>query len=121
MPVRILITQGKAAGRLHVGWLLIEGLCGDLLADRGYGSNTIIEQARKQGMKTVVPSKKNCTTKRFYDKELYKSQHLVENAFLHLKRWRGIAQDTQKMLPPSSLIYKSNVSLSGQMSCDYTI
>lgn len=65
MPVRILITQGKAAGRLHVGWPLIEGLCGDLLADRGYGSNTIIEQVRKQGMKTVVPSKKNCTTQRF--------------------------------------------------------
>jgi len=26
-----------------------------------------------------------------YDKELYKLQHLVENAFLHLKRGRGIA------------------------------
>ncbi len=26
-----------------------------------------------------------------YDKDLYKLRHLVENAFLHLKRWRGIA------------------------------
>ena len=26
-----------------------------------------------------------------YDKEIYKLRHLVENAFLHLKRWRGIA------------------------------
>ncbi|MSS27963.1 transposase, partial [Desulfovibrio sp. PG-178-WT-4] len=28
---------------------------------------------------------------REYDKGLYKIRHLVENAFLHLKRWRGIA------------------------------
>lgn len=44
-----------------------------------------------------------------------------ENAFLHLKRWRGIVIRYAKILPLSSLIYKSNVSLSGQMSCDYTI
>ena len=28
---------------------------------------------------------------RAYDKEKYKLRHLVENAFLKLKRWRGIA------------------------------
>ena len=26
-----------------------------------------------------------------YDKDIYKLRHLVENAFLHLKKWRGIA------------------------------
>ncbi|BBL35503.1 IS5 family transposase ISMasp6 [Nitrosomonas stercoris] len=62
-----------------------------LLADRGYDSNAIIEQAEKQGMKVVIPPKKNRKTQRSYDKELYKLRHLVENAFLHLKRWRGIA------------------------------
>ncbi len=36
-------------------------------------------------------SKKNRKVMREYDKELYKMRHLVENAFLHLKRWRGIA------------------------------
>ncbi len=29
--------------------------------------------------------------RREYDRELYRLRHLVENAFLHLKRWRGIA------------------------------
>jgi transposase len=28
---------------------------------------------------------------RDYDKALYRHRHLVENAFLYLKRWRGIA------------------------------
>jgi len=40
-------------------------------------------------MKVVIPPKKN--RQRSYDKELYKLRHLVENAFLHLKQWRGIA------------------------------
>jgi transposase len=39
----------------------------------------------------VIPPKKNRKVTREYDKYLYKLRHLVENAFLHLKRWRGIA------------------------------
>jgi len=71
---------------------LIEGLSADyLLADRGYDSNAILDQARDQGMEPVIPPKKNRTIQRLYDKSLYKARHLVENAFLHLKRWRGIA------------------------------
>ncbi len=43
------------------------------------------------GMIPVIPSKKNRTVQRPYDKDIYKLRHLVEHAFLHLKRWRGIA------------------------------
>jgi transposase len=39
----------------------------------------------------VIPPKKNRTEQRAYDKALYKYRHLVENAFMHLKKWRGIA------------------------------
>jgi transposase len=62
-----------------------------LIADRGYDSDAIIGQGMKQGMKPVIPPRKNRTGQRPYDKYLYKLRHLVENAFLHLKRWRGIA------------------------------
>jgi transposase len=62
-----------------------------LLADRGYDTNEIIDFALTQGMKGVIPPKKNRNDQRYYDKELYKFRYLVENAFLHLKRWRGIA------------------------------
>lgn len=44
-----------------------------------------------QGMEAVIPPKKNRKEQRPFDKELYKLRHLVENAFLHLKQWRGIA------------------------------
>ena len=91
MPVRVFITQGTTADCTQAS-RLIEGLDADyLLADRGYDSNAIIEQARKQGMEAIIPPKKSRTAQRFYDKALYKLRHLVENAFLHLKRWRGIA------------------------------
>lgn len=62
-----------------------------LLADRGYDVNTIIELARSLGMEIVIPPKKNRIDQRDYDKDLYKLRHLVENAFLMLKQWRGIA------------------------------
>ena len=42
-------------------------------------------------MEVVIPPKKNRVEQREYDKALYRLRHLVENAFLHLKRWRGIA------------------------------
>jgi transposase len=61
------------------------------LADRGYDTNQIIDKALAAGMQIVIPPKKNRKEQREYDKYLYKLRHLVENTFLHLKRWRGIA------------------------------
>lgn len=91
MPVRAIITQGTRADCKEASGL-IEGLSADyLLADKGYDTNAILDQAQEQGMKAVIPPKKNRIEQRDYDKELYKLRHLVENAFLHLKRWRGIA------------------------------
>jgi transposase len=63
----------------------------NLIADKGYDSDAIVEQAKSQRMKAVIPPRKNRTVQRPYDEDLYKARHLVENAFLHLKRWRGIA------------------------------
>ena len=72
--------------------MLIEGLTAEyLLADKGYDTNNIIDQAIVQGIKPVIPPKRNRLLVREYDKDLYRLRHLVENAFLHLKRWRGIA------------------------------
>ena len=64
---------------------------GHLIADKGYDSDAIVEQAQRQGMEAVIPPRKNRKVLREYDSHLYRLRHLVENAFLHLKRWRGIA------------------------------
>ena len=71
---------------------LIEGLDAQcLLADNGYDSDAIVVQAETSGIKVVIPSRQNRKQPRDYDRDLYQRRHLVENAFLHLKRWRGIA------------------------------
>lgn len=70
----------------------MEGLkAGHLIADKGYDSDAIVEQAQRQGMEAVIPPRRNRKVLREYDSYLYRLRHLVENAFLHLKRWRGIA------------------------------
>ena len=87
----MFITSGTTADCTQ-GSRLIEGLTAEnLLADKGYDSNEIIDAAKEQGMSVIIPPKKNRTEQREYDKALYKHRHLVENAFMHLKRWRGIA------------------------------
>ena len=91
MPVRAIVTAGTTAD-CKQAITLIEGINAEvLLADRGYDSNAIVEYAIKDDMQVVIPPKKNRKEKRICDEYLYKLRHLVENAFLHLKRWRGIA------------------------------
>jgi len=62
-----------------------------LIADKGYDSQAVLDLARERGMEPVIPPRKNRRELRKYDKYLYKMRHLVENAFLRLKEWRGIA------------------------------
>ena len=56
-----------------------------------YDTNQIIAYAADAGMNIVIPAERNRKQQREYDRYLYRLRHLVENAFLHLKRWRGIA------------------------------
>lgn len=87
MPVRILLTSGSAADCTQAG-SLIAGL---IVADRGDDGDEIVEQATQKGMSVVIAPRKNRKVPRQYDSALYRHRHLVENAFLQLKRWRGIA------------------------------
>ncbi len=91
MPIRVLITESTRANcseAIH----LIEGISAEkLLADRGYDTNQIISYALTTGMEPVIPPKRNRKEQREYDHYLYRLRHLVKNAFLQLKRWRGLA------------------------------
>ncbi len=91
VPVRIFVTSGATADCTQAE-KLIDGIDADiLLADRGYDSDAIIEKAEAVGIQAVIPPRKNRKDQREYDQELYKLRHFVENAFMELKRWRGIA------------------------------
>lgn len=87
----MVITEGSSADCKQAG-KLIEGIDAEyLFADKAYDTDAILELAKIQGSIPVIPPKSNRKVLREYDKELYKLRHLVENAFLKLKQWRGIA------------------------------
>ena len=91
MPVRLILTNGTTAD-CSQAIPLIEGIEAEhLLADKGYDSNEIVAAALARGIKPVIPPRSNRKEAREYDQDLYKIRHLVENAFLHLKQWRGVA------------------------------
>ena len=92
LPFRATVTEGTRADCKEAIALIQDLPCKVLLADRGYDTDEIIEYAKKSGIQPVIPPKKNRKIQRDYDEKLYKKRHLVENAFLRLKRsWRGIA------------------------------
>jgi transposase len=89
-PIRVIITSGTVHDSKQAEPLL-EGLQADfLLADRGYDSDAIVQSAVDRGMTPVIPPRKNRKVRRHYDEHLYRLRHLVENAFLKLKRWRSV-------------------------------
>ena len=91
MPVRLILTKGTTADSTQA-IPLIEGIGAEhLLADKGYDSNEIVEAALAKGMNPVIPPRSNRKEPRAYDLDLYKLRHLVENAFLDMKQWRGVA------------------------------
>ena len=62
-----------------------------LLADKGYDTDEIINYCKEHEIEAVIPPKNNRVDQRGYDDYIYIMRHLVENAFLKLKQWRGIA------------------------------
>jgi len=91
MPLRAIVTSATEADCSQAG-ALIDGLKAEhLIADKGYDSDAIICKAQTQNMQPQIPPRKNRKHPRTYDKHLYRQRHLVENAFAHLKQWRGIA------------------------------
>ena len=63
----------------------------NVLADRGYKSDELIDYIYTHGAEPTIPSKKNAKFERHCDWWLYKERHLVEKLFLKLKGFRRIA------------------------------
>ena len=91
MPVRIQVTSGTVPDCKEAD-KLIEGISGNyLLADHGYDTNKVIEEANNLQFEVVISSERTRKNPRPYDKGKYEKRHKIENTFLKLKRWRGIA------------------------------
>ena len=68
------------------------------IADKGYDSDAIRDQAKQGGMKPVIPRRSNSDRPNpEFDSYLYKMRHLVENLFARLKHFRSIATRFDKL------------------------
>ena len=90
-PVRLVLTEGTAADCTQAPFLTADLDAQYLLADRGYDTNAIVAEAVAQGMEPVIPPRSHRKEPRCYDRDIYRLRHLVENAFLNFKQWRGVA------------------------------
>ena len=91
MPVCLTITSGTRADSSQACNLISDKQARYLLADRGYDTNEIIQEAASRKMEVVIPAKKNRKVQREYNRKIYGNRHKIGNTFLKLKRWRGIA------------------------------
>lgn len=91
-PTGFVLTPGQACDLDGADVLLPMLAASTVLADKGYDADERVIRPLEQAGKTVViPPKCNRKDQREYDKELYKSRHLIENFFCKLKQFRAIA------------------------------
>lgn len=98
-PIDFEITGGEVHDS-KAALQIIEKVNGakNFIADKGYDSEAIREQARTEKMNPVIPRKSNSKkTNPEFDSHLYKIRHLIENLFARLKHFRGIATRFEKL------------------------
>ncbi len=82
-----MISEGQRNDINHAIPLLdqIEINGSNVLADRGYDSNKLLDYVYARGGEPTIPSRKGAKFERHCDWWLYKERHLVEKYFLKLK------------------------------------
>lgn len=89
-PLRFSLTPGQRHDITQAS-SLIQGFEGaNVIADKGYGSNALIEQIQNQNCTPVIPPKSNRKTPREYDQHHYKERHFIECFFNKIKHFRRI-------------------------------
>ncbi len=91
-PVLLFLSAGQVSdykgARQLLGFLPNAKV---MLADRGYDADWFRQALKEKDIAPCIPPKKNRKKQIFYDKELYRKRHKVENMFAKLKDWRRIA------------------------------
>jgi transposase len=91
-PLRILLTQGQIHDLVGADALLPQMASNVLIADKAYDADARVRgPLANAGKSTVIPTRRNQTRPRPFDKALYQVRYLVENFFCRLKQFRAIA------------------------------
>ena len=91
--MHLLFSQGQEHDAPYAIPLLseVEFEGSNVLGDKAFDSDEIINYIYKNGGEPVIPTKSNRKIQREIDKHLYKERHVVECFFQKLKQFRRIA------------------------------
>ncbi|MBD1581588.1 IS5 family transposase [Pseudoalteromonas sp. S16_S37] len=109
LPVYFELSGGHIHDVNHAKSLVLRSPKAEVItADKGYDSNDFRNQIEELGSRANVPRKGNSKVgNEDIDWCLYKYRHLVENAFMKIKKYRAIATRYDKL----ARNYASNVAL----------
>jgi len=96
-PVQLELTEGQRHDYVVAEALTKDVTGANLIADRGYDGDSLLDSLRARDCVAVIPSKKNRKMPRLLNKELYIERHLVECFFQKLKRNRRVATRYEKL------------------------
>ena len=93
----MILTGGQTADISKASELVENVDNCNVIADKGYDSDELIELLENNSCTVVIPPRSNRKTQRDYDRHLYKERHLIENFFGKVKEYRKIATRYDKL------------------------
>lgn len=90
-PLRFILTPGQASDYTQAEPLLAGFPAQNVLADKGYDADEIVNWIAAHDAQAVIPPRSNRTNPRPCDFAMYAERHRVECFFSKLKHYRGIA------------------------------
>ena len=90
-PLDWCLTPGQASDIGQAEALLEDKSAFNILADKAYDADKLLEMIKQQGAQAVIPPRANRIIQREYDRQLYKERNQVERYFNKIKHFRRIA------------------------------
>jgi transposase len=88
--LRFILTAGQRNDITQAENLIAGIKAENIIADKGYDSNLLIQTVENQLSNAVIPPKRNRKNPRDYDQDLYKERHLIECFFNKIKHFRRV-------------------------------
>lgn len=111
-PLKFVLTEGQVHDSQPVAGLIANAQFDCLIADKAYDSGTIRSLVIGSEAVPIIPQRSNSTgTNPFFDLDIYKARHVIENLFQKLKQWRAFATRYDK----TARNYLAVVSIAGAM------
>lgn len=88
--LRFILTPGQKHDITQASSLIDGFQNSNVIADKGYDAQSLIDQIEKQCCNPVIPSRSNRKNPRSYDTYLYKERHLIECFFNKIKHFRRV-------------------------------